>query len=67
MPGAISIEVSERPLVPPAVLMTFARYLEHAGMQSRGSKGVGGLLLSRASGLVGFYGRPKIPRDIDDG
>ncbi len=36
--------------MPPAVLMTFARYLEHAGMQSRGSKGGGEVCGGRASG-----------------
>ena len=37
-------------LVPPAVLMTFACYLEHAGMQSRGSKGRGEVCGGRESG-----------------
>ena len=36
----------------PAVLMTFARYLEHAGMQSRGSKGGGEVCGGRASGSL---------------
>jgi hypothetical protein len=49
VPRTISIEVSEWPLVPPAVLMTFARYLEHAGMQSRGFKGRGEVSGGRAS------------------
>ena len=35
-------------------------------MQSRVSKGVGEVCGGRASGSVVFYGRPKIPRDIDD-